>query len=130
MKHIVFDELYPCGSCEVIKKFKEDKDTTLLEVKIIHITDKDTLFMYLGKKVNIGDIVVLNQFEVKNKVTQEMFQALINSIDFNIFSDVQKIDIFEELYSKNIYRLTGARKDTRSQFSKREWIELIEAFKK
>jgi hypothetical protein len=130
MKHIVFDGLYPCGCCEILRNFKEDNDTTLLEVKLTHITDKDTLFMYLGKKVNIGDIVVLNKVEVKNKVTQEMFQALINSIDFNIFSDVQKIDIFEELYSKNIYRLTGVRKDIRNQLSKREWIELLEAFKR
>jgi len=123
MKHIVFDEKYPCGSCEIISR--NEKDKTVL-VKISEISDQSTLQIYLNKEVSIGDQVTLNVFEIKIKITQEMFKNLLSYTDFATF-DGNKIDTFEELYSLLLFKLTGQRADIRNQLSKREWVELVQA---
>ncbi|OGS70664.1 MAG: hypothetical protein A3F91_09125 [Flavobacteria bacterium RIFCSPLOWO2_12_FULL_35_11] len=120
MKHIVFNRLYPCGGCEVIEAVKEEGS----KVRVLEISDAHTLDLYMGKKVSIGDVVWLNDFEVRSKVSFNSFFAFLENTEIEKFS-IEEIKSVETLYPAQLCKLTDVEKGARAALLRDEWVKLI-----
>ncbi|MDQ1340867.1 MAG: hypothetical protein QG567_2025 [Campylobacterota bacterium] len=123
MKHIVFDRLYPCGGCEVIEAVKEE-GSKLLRVRVLEISDTHTLNLYIGKKVSVGDVICLNDFEVRSKVSFNSFFAFLENTEIEKFS-IEEIKSVETLYPAHLFKLTEVEGGDRAALLRDEWIKLI-----